>query len=80
MIWAHQLELHDVNMGEVMLHKQRRCMEGKEAFDSSRHIRTAQIEVGDVVLRHDAKNELDRSMKHKLAYKWLGPSSAKCCD
>ena len=48
-------------------------MEGKEAFDSSRRIRATQINEGDVVLRHDAKNEQDRSTKRKLLYKWLGP-------
>jgi hypothetical protein len=38
-------------MEEVMLHKRRKRMEGKEAFDNSHRIRSAEIEVGDVVLR-----------------------------
>jgi hypothetical protein len=70
---ARQLELRDKDLEEVMLHKRRRRMEGKEAFDSSRRIRATEIKVKDIVLRHDAKKELDRSTKRKLLYKWLGP-------
>ena len=31
-----------------------------------------QINEGDVVLRHNAKNEQDQLTKRKLLYKWLG--------
>jgi hypothetical protein len=70
---ARQLELRDEDLEEVMLRKRRKRMEGKEAFDSSRRIRATEIKVKDVVLRHDAKKELDRSTKRKLSYRWLGP-------
>jgi hypothetical protein len=70
---ARQLELRDEDVEEVMLRKRRKRMEGKEAFDNLRRVRTHPINVGDVVLRHDAKKELDRSTKRKLSYKWLGP-------
>ena len=55
-IWTRQLELRDADMEEVVLCKRRKRMEGKEAFDSTKRMRAAQIEVGDVVLRHDAKS------------------------
>src|SRR5437016_12781913 len=58
-------------MEEVKLRKRRKCIEGKEVFDNSKCIQTSQIGVKDVVLKHDAKKEMDRSMIRKLLYKWL---------
>ncbi len=55
-------------------------MEGKEAFDNSKCIRTSQIRVKDVVLKHDAKKEMDRSTIRKLSYKWLGPYRVRTAD
>jgi hypothetical protein len=52
-----------------MLQKRKRRIERKEAFDSSRYIHAIQIEVGNVVLRYNAKKKLDRSTKYKLLYK-----------
>jgi len=58
-------------MEEVKLRKRRKRIEGKEAFDNSKCIQTSQIRVKDVVLKHDAKKEIDRSTIRKLLYKWL---------
>ena len=55
-------------------------MEGKEAFDNSKRIRTSQIGVKDVVLKHDAKKEMDRSTIRKLLYKWLRLYQVRTAD
>ena len=70
---AHQLELRDADLDKVALRKRRKQEEGKEAFDDSRRIQGTQLDVGDMVLKHDAKKEQDMSSWNKLAYHWLGP-------
>ena len=63
------MELCDEDIEEVKLHKRRKRMEGKEVFDNSKYIQTSQIRVKDVILKHDAKKEIDRSTIRKLLYK-----------
>lgn len=70
---ARQLQGRDEDLEEVRLRKQRKRMEGKEAFDATRQIRWAEIKEGDLVLRHDSIAEIDMSRNRKLSYKWLGP-------
>ena len=55
------------------MRKRRKRTKGKDTFDASRRIQAAQILKGDVVLKHDAKGEIDMSRKKKLSYWWLGP-------
>ena len=64
----------------MKLRKRRKRIEGKEAFDNSKRIRTSQIGVKDVVLKHDAKKEMDRSTIRKLSYKWLGPYRVRTAE
>ena len=70
---AQHLRLRDKNMEEIVLRKQRKRMEAKEAFDLSRQLQKKEITTKDVVLRHNAKLELDKSTTNKLVYKWIGP-------
>ena len=70
---AQQLRLRDEDIEEVKLRKQRKRMEGKEAFDGSHRLRQGDIVEGDVVLRHNAQLEADMSTAKKLVYKWSGP-------
>ena len=63
------MELRDKNIEEVKLCKRRKRIERKEVFDNSKCIQTSQIRVKDVVLKHDAKKEIDRSTICKLSYK-----------
>ena len=59
----------DEDLEEVQLRKQRKRMEGKEAFDRTRQIRSIEIKEGDLVLRHDSIAEIDMSRNRKLSYK-----------
>mgnify|MGYP003623026401 CR=1 FL=1 len=63
----------DEDLEEVRLRKQRKRMEGKEAFDRTRQICHTEIQEGDLVLCHDSIAEIDMSQNQKLLYKWLGP-------
>ena len=53
----------------MILYKRRKCIERKEAFDSTRCIQATQIGVKNIVLRHNTKKKLDRLTIHKLVYK-----------
>src|SRR5438045_4420288 len=70
---VHQLELHDADLDKVVLQKRRKQEEGKEAFDDLQRIWGTQLDVGDMVLKHNAKKEQDMLLQNKLAYCWLGP-------
>ena len=70
---TRQLMGRDEDLEEVRLRKQRKRMEGKEAFDQTRQIRHAEIKEEDLVLKHDSIAEIDMSRSRKLSYKWLGP-------
>jgi hypothetical protein len=70
---TRQLLGRDEDLEEVRLRKQRKRMEGKEAFDRTHQIRQEEIKEGDLVLRHDSIAEIDMSRNRKLSYKWLGP-------
>ena len=70
---ARQLELRDADLDEVILRKRRKREEGKEAFDETWRIRGTQLNVKDLVLKHDAKKEKDMSSSNKLSYRWFGP-------
>jgi hypothetical protein len=70
---TRQLLGWDEDLEEVRLRKQRKRMEGKEAFDRTHQIRQEEIKEGDLVLRHDSIAEIDMSRNRKLSYKWLGP-------
>ena len=48
-------------------------MEGKEAFDRTHQLRSAEIRKDDLVLCHDSSREMDMSRNRKLSYRWLGP-------
>ena len=63
----------DEDLEEVRLRKQRKRMEGKEAFDQTRQVRQAEIKKEDLVLKHDSVAKIDMSRSRKLSYKWLGP-------
>jgi hypothetical protein len=70
---TRQILCQDEDLEEVRLRKQRKRMEGKEAFDQTRQIRQTEIKEGDLVLKHDSITEIDMSRSRKLLYKWLGP-------
>ena len=70
---AQQLKLRDEDIEEVALRKRRKRAEGKEAFDGTHQLRTTEIKVGDIVLRHNIKPEIDMSVASKLVHRWLGP-------
>jgi hypothetical protein len=70
---TRQLLCWDEDLEEVHLRKQRKRMEGKEAFDQTRQIRQTEIKEGDLVLKHDSITEMDMLRSRKLLYKWLGP-------
>jgi hypothetical protein len=74
---TRQLMGQDEDLEEVRLQKQRKRMEGKEAFDRTRQIRSIELKKGDLVLRHDSIAEIDMSRNRKLSYKWLGPYRVK---
>jgi hypothetical protein len=48
-------------------------MEGKQAFDATRSLRHAEIVEEDIILKHDALSEIDKSSRRKPNYKWTGP-------
>src|SRR3979490_98374 len=51
---TRQLLGRDEDLEEVQLRKQRKHIEGKEAFDRTRQIRQKEIKEGDLILRHDS--------------------------
>src|SRR5436190_1692781 len=70
---ACQLELHDADLDEVALRKRRKWEEGKETIDDLRRIQGTQLDVKDMVLKHNVKKEWDMSSRNKLSYHWLRP-------
>jgi hypothetical protein len=74
---AQQLQLRDEDIEEVVLRKRRKRSEGKDAFDSSNRLRQSGIVAKDIVLRHDAQSEIDKSSDRKLVYKWYRPYRIK---
>ena len=71
---ARQLEMRDEDLEESLARKKRIREEGKEAFDRSHNVRHAPLQTGDVVLRYDkVVADVDKSLRTKLNYKWLGP-------
>ena len=66
---VQQLRLCNKDMEEIVLCKQRKCMEAKEVFDLSRQLWKKEIMAKDIVLWHNAKLELDKSTTNKLVYK-----------
>ena len=55
-------------------------MNGKERFDLNHATMPKQIDIGNLVLLHDAKQEIDMSSAFKLAYRWLGPYRVTYAD
>ena len=70
---VQQLRLCNKNMEEIVLRKQRKCIEAKEVFDLSRQLWKKEIIAKDIVLWYNTKLELDKSTTNKLVYKWIGP-------
>ena len=70
---ATQFQLRQNHLDEAYLRKTRRRQEGKEAFDLSHNIRHRPLRVKDLVLRHDASREVDKSSDRTLDFRWLGP-------
>ena len=71
---ARQLEMRDEDLEESLARKKRIREEGKEAFDRSHGVRHIPLQVNDVVLRYDkVVADIDKSLRTKLNYKWLGP-------
>lgn len=74
---ARQLEMREEDMEEARLHLRRAREMNKEYFDQVHNLRHEHLEVGDLVLLHDTKNEKDMSRNMKLAYRWVGPYRIK---
>ena len=70
---ARQLLRRDEDLQEATLRLRRSRLQGREAFDEARQIRQVEVKEGDLVLLHDALQEVDMSKKRKLGYRWLGP-------
>lgn len=70
---ARQLQRRDEDMEEARLHQQRKRLDGKDRFDTEKSLRRGTISNGDIVLLHDAVQEIDKSASTKLSYRWLGP-------
>ena len=69
--------MRDKNIEETRLWKQQKRTKAKKAFDNSKQLRKAKIVVGDIVLQHNAKLELDKLTTKKLVYKWIEPYCIK---
>jgi hypothetical protein len=70
---ARQIQLRDDDLEEATAKQKRMRIAGKDQFDSTRQIRLQDIRKGEVVLLHDALQEVDMSSRLKLGYRWLGP-------
>ena len=69
--------MHNKDIEKAKLRKRRKRTKAKEVFNSSKQLRKTKIVAEDIVLKHNAKLELDRSTAKKLAYKQIGPYYVK---
>ena len=60
-------------MDKAYLQKTRQKQEGKEAFNLSYNIRYRPLKVKNLILRHNALKEVDKSFDKTLDFWWLKP-------
>ena len=70
---AQQIQRRDSDLVKAAARLKKRRVDAKTAFDNSHRTRSKPINEGDVVLLHDALQEVDMSARKKLGYRWLGP-------
>ena len=70
---ARQLQLRDNDLEEAAAKQQRIRIQGKDQFDRSNRIRLQSIKENELVLLHDALQDVDMLSRIKLGYRWLGP-------
>ena len=68
---VRQLQRRDEDLQEAALYLRRLREQGKDNFNSQKHLRVKELNVGDLVLLHDTK--LKYQYSHKLDYCWLRP-------
>jgi hypothetical protein len=67
---ARQLQRRNENMNEARNLLKRMRKQDKKYFDSKHFVTNKKINKNDLVLLHDTQHENDRSINHKLKYKW----------
>ena len=72
-LWVTQFQLKQNHLNKAYLQKTRQKQEGKEAFNLSYNIRYRPLKVKNLILRHNALKEVDKSFDKTLDFWWLKP-------
>ena len=70
---ARQFQRREEDLEEATHRLRSTRIANGEDFDARRRIRVEPLEVGELVLMHNAKRETDMSTAKKLDYRWSGP-------
>ncbi len=70
---ARQLQQRDEDIKTAAAKLKKQRLAGKESFDKRHTLKKRSLNVGEIVLLHDAFQEIDMSAKKKLGFRWLGP-------